>query len=130
MHIHVCSSVTSSLKFADRSIAIAAVSPLFGTNSHQHFDNYLIHYTNSPKPHPLQSLHSSFSPNLKHCSSTNTDPIVIVIVISKLLKRYSKAKRTRAPAYSRALRRIKGGFQRGVKRSSGPNSRVPGVDRV
>src|SRR6218665_2061475 len=50
--------------------------------------------------------------------------------ISKLLKRYSKAKRTRAPAYSRALRRIKGGFQRGVKRSSGPNSRVPGGDRV
>jgi len=33
---------------------------------------------------------------------------VIVIVISKFLKRYSKAKRTRAPAYSRALRRIKG----------------------
>jgi len=29
---------------------------------------------------------------------------MIVIVISKLLKRYSKAKRTRAPAYSRALR--------------------------
>src|SRR6218665_1378903 len=39
--------------------------------------------------------------------------IVIVIVISKLLKRYSKAKRTRAPAYSRALRRIKGGFPKG-----------------
>ena len=55
---------------------------------------------------------------------------VIVIVISKFLKRYLKAKRTRAPAYSRALRRIKGGFQRGVKRSSGPNSRVPGEDRV
>jgi len=34
----------------------------------------------------------------------------IIIVISKLLKRYSKAKRTRASAYSRALRRIKGGF--------------------
>jgi|SRR6218665_979994 len=34
-------------------------------------------------------------------------------VISKFLKRYSKAKRTRAPAYSRALRRVKGGFQRG-----------------
>src|SRR6218665_3752976 len=46
------------------------------------------------------------------------------------LKRYSKAKRTRAPAYSRALRRIKGGFPKGVKRSSGPNSRVPGGDRV
>src|SRR6218665_3765910 len=56
--------------------------------------------------------------------------ICIVIVISKFLKRYSKAKRTRAPAYSRALRRIKWGFQRGVKRSSGPNSRVPGGDRV
>src|SRR6218665_98856 len=36
-----------------------------------------------------------------------------LIVSSKFLKRYSKAKRTRAPAYSRALRRIKGGFQRG-----------------
>ena len=55
---------------------------------------------------------------------------VIVIVISKLLKRYSKAKRTRAPAYSRALRRIKGVSKGGVKRSSGPNSRVPGGDRV
>ena len=55
---------------------------------------------------------------------------VIVIVISKLLKRYSKAKRTRAPAYSRALRRIKGGFPKGVKRSSGPISRVPEGDRV
>src|SRR6218665_325098 len=32
----------------------------------------------------------------------------IVIVISKFLKRYSEAKRTRAPAYSRVLRRIKG----------------------
>src|SRR6218665_3461483 len=57
-------------------------------------------------------------------------PFVIVIVISKLLKRYSKAKRTRAPAYSRALRRMKRGFPKGVKRSSGPNSRVPGGDRV
>src|SRR6218665_1595322 len=56
--------------------------------------------------------------------------IVIVIVISKLLKRYSKAKRTRAPAYSRALRRFKEGFQRGVKRSSGPISRVPEGDSV
>src|SRR6218665_4159366 len=35
----------------------------------------------------------------------------IVIVISKRLKRYLKAKRTRAPAYSRALRRIKEGGQ-------------------
>src|SRR6218665_3675090 len=56
--------------------------------------------------------------------------IVIVIVISKFLKRYSKAKRTREPAYSRALRRIKGRFTKGVKRSSGSNSRVPEGDRV
>ena len=55
----------------------------------------------------------------------------IVIVISKLLKRYSKAKRTRAPAYSRTLRQIKGEFPKGgVKRSSGPISKVPGGDRV
>ena len=54
----------------------------------------------------------------------------IVIAISKLLQRYSKAKRTRAPAYSRALRRIKRGFPKGVKRSSGPISRVPGGGRV
>ena len=33
---------------------------------------------------------------------------VIVIIISEFLKCHSKAKRTRAPAYSRALRQIKG----------------------
>jgi len=36
----------------------------------------------------------------------------MAIVISEFLKRYSKAKRTRAPAYSRALRRIKGGQEK------------------
>jgi len=36
------------------------------------------------------------------------------IVISELPERHSKAKRARAPAYSRALRRIKGFFQRVV----------------
>ena len=40
--------------------------------------------------------------------------IVIVIIISKLLKRHSKAKR-RALAYSRALRQIRGVFQRIVR---------------
>ena len=36
-----------------------------------------------------------------------------------------------APAYSRALRLIEGGLQRGgVKRSSSPISRVPEGDRV
>ena len=40
--------------------------------------------------------------------------IVIVIVNSKLLKHHSKAKR-RAPAYSRALRQIRGVFQRIVR---------------
>jgi len=39
--------------------------------------------------------------------------IVIVIVISTFLKRYSKAKRTSAPAYSRVVRRIKEGFLKG-----------------
>src|SRR6218665_3444432 len=39
------------------------------------------------------------------CYSTGN---AIVIVISRFLKRYLKVKRTRAPAYSRALRRIKG----------------------
>src|SRR6218665_1756916 len=48
---------------------------LFGTNSHQHCNNYLTHTMNSPKPHPLLSLHSCFTSNLKHCSSTN--PILI-----------------------------------------------------
>jgi len=38
-----------------------------------------------------------------------TCSVNIVIVISKLLKRHSKAKR-RAPAYSRALRKIRGIF--------------------
>src|SRR6218665_1242934 len=36
---------------------------------------YLSHPSNSPRPHPFPSLHSSFTPNLKHCSSTN--PILI-----------------------------------------------------
>ena len=44
---------------------------------------------------------------------TSSD-LVIVIVNSKLLKRHSKAKR-RAPAYSRALRQIRGVFQRIVR---------------
>ena len=55
--------------------------------------------------------------------------VVIVIVISGFLKRYSKAKRNRASAYSRALRRIKGGLPKGVKRSPGPIFRVPGAKK-
>ena len=39
----------------------------------------------------------------------------IVIVVSRFLKRYSKAKRTRVPAYSQALRRIKWVFPKGSK---------------
>src|SRR6218665_462244 len=42
--------------------------------------------------------------------------IVIVGLISRFLKRYSKAKRTRAPAYSRALRRIKGASKGGKEK--------------
>ena len=39
--------------------------------------------------------------------------IAIVIVISRFLERYLKAERTRAPAYSQAMRRIKGVFPNG-----------------
>src|SRR6218665_2199316 len=38
-------------------------------------ENYLIHPTNSPNPHPWLCLHSSFTPSLKYCSPTN--PILI-----------------------------------------------------
>ena len=50
----------------------------------------------------------------KHRGVFNSDAI-IAIVISRFLKLYLKAKRTRAPAYSRALRRIKGGFPKGSR---------------
>src|SRR6218665_1528867 len=40
--------------------------------------------------------------------------VVGLVVISKLLNRHSKAKR-RAPAYSQALRKIRGVFQRTVR---------------
>jgi len=40
---------------------------------------------------------------------------LVVIVISEFLERHSNAKRTRAPAYSRAVRRIKGVVQRVVR---------------
>jgi len=43
---------------------------------------------------------------------------LIVIVISGFLKRYLKAKRNRAPAYSQALRQIKGGFPGGWSREA------------
>ena len=65
----------------------------------------------------------------EHLSDHNSVHM-IVIVISRFLKRYSKAKRTRAPAYSRALRRIEEVSKGGVKRSSGPISRVPEGDSV
>src|SRR6218665_3569240 len=51
---------------------------------------------------------------LTHVTIIRTYIIVIVIVNSKLLKRHLKAKR-RAPAYSRALRQIRGVFQRIVR---------------
>jgi len=54
--------------------------------------------------------------------------LVIVIVISRLLKQYLKAKRTRAPAYSRALRRIKGVFPKGGQEKL--RFRIPGGDNV
>ena len=66
-------SVTSSLKFADRSIAIA-VPPLWNKLPPALRQLSDPSY-NSPKPHPLLPLHRSFTPNLKRCSSTN--PILI-----------------------------------------------------
>src|ERR1043165_6708590 len=53
---------------------------------------------------------------------------LIVIVISKLLKRHSKAKR-RAPAYSRALRLVRGVVQRIVRgRSESGFQRIRGAE--
>jgi hypothetical protein len=50
--------------------------------------------------------------------------LLIVIVNSKLLKRYLKAKRW-APANSRALRQVRGGF-RGIREArNSPVSRSP-----
>src|SRR6218665_2046097 len=58
----------------------------------------------------------SFTRRIRVCLKAEGGHFVIVIVIvnSKLLKRHSKAKR-RAPAYSRALRQIRGVFQRIVR---------------
>jgi len=53
---------------------------LFGTNSRQHCDKYLTHPTNSPKPHLLQSLHSSFTPNWKHCSLANPIQFILFFI--------------------------------------------------
>ena len=49
--------------------------------------------------------------------------LVVVIVISKLLKRHSKAK-CRAPAYSRSLHRIRGVVQRDFQRVRGDTAAV------
>src|SRR6218665_87612 len=54
-------SVTSSLKFSNRSTAVA-VPPLWNQLL-QHCDKYLTHPTSSLKPLPLPSPHSSFPPN-------------------------------------------------------------------
>src|SRR6218665_1193746 len=45
-------------------------------NTIQYFDNYLTHPTNSPKPHPLLSLHSSLI-HSKLNTSLQTNPILI-----------------------------------------------------
>ena len=57
-------------------------------------------------------------------TGSNEPPQNIVIVISRLLTRYLKAKRSRAPAYSEALRRIKEGFSRGWSKEA--QVRFPG----
>src|SRR6218665_469052 len=54
-------SVTSSLKFSNRSIAVA-VPPLWNKLP-QHCDKYLTHPTSSLKPLPLPSPRNSLTPN-------------------------------------------------------------------
>src|SRR6218665_3893283 len=54
--------------------------------------------------------------------------LVIVIVISKLLKRYSKTKRP--SLFPNAATNQREVFKGGVERSSGPIYRIPGGDRV
>src|SRR6218665_1153788 len=54
-------SVTLSLKFSNRSIAVA-VPPLWNKLP-QHCDKYLTHPTSSIKPLPLPSPNSFFTPN-------------------------------------------------------------------
>src|SRR6218665_457950 len=66
-------SVTSSLKFADRSILAIAVPPLWNRlpPALRKLSDPSYELTRRPEPHPLLSRHNSFIPNLKHCSSTN-----------------------------------------------------------
>src|SRR6218665_2948380 len=73
-------------------------------------NNYVSHYL--PIIHSF--IHSiTIAPlQVHYYSEALLTQHVIVILISRFLKRYSKAKRTRAPAYSRVLRRIKGGFSK------------------
>ena len=72
-------------------------------------------FRNSEIP-KLQSVYNRAVEQLSVVQKTLSLLIVIVIVIinSKLLKRHLKAK-CRAPAYSRALRQIRGVFQRIVR---------------
>ena len=52
---------------------------LWNKHSRQHCDKYLTYPTNSPKPYLLLSLHSSFTPNWRHCPSTN--PFLLLPVL-------------------------------------------------
>ena len=54
----------------------------------------------------------------------------IVIVISEFIERHSKAKHTRAPAYSQAMRRIKGVVQREARGKLKSNFQRVRGDRV
>ena len=69
------------------------------------------------KVSPELGMKCQNTPNIHAANKCQT--FVIVIVISKLLKRHSKAKR-RAPAYSRALRLVR----RVVRESSPKEVRV------
>src|SRR6218665_3973532 len=55
---------------------------------------------------------------------------VIVIVFSRFLKRYLKPSTPGHQLIHECCDKSKEGFKKGVKRSSGPISRIPGGDRV
>ena len=66
------------------------------------------------KPQPVDIKPGSIGDYYDICEEIGRYVHVIIIVISKLLKRHSKAK-CMAPAYSRALRQIRGVVQRIVR---------------
>ena len=92
-------SIPSSLKFANRSIAIGPIllSRQFGINFRQNYEKYLTHHTNSPKLHLLLFLLRSFTPNWKLYFFTN----YIGYILSSVLLHFLVASTTNSTSLSR-----------------------------